>query len=233
MRLDKMTIKAQEALQAAHDLAEKRNHQELTPEHVLAALLGQEQGIVSALLRKMGVEPDAVRREVIRALDEQTQVQGAAAEIYVGRRLKDLMQDAQKRSEEFKDEYVSSEHLLLALAGGDHGAASRALKDAGVREADLLTALAEVRGTQRVTDREAGGQVPGAGQVHARSHRPCSQRQAGPRHRPRRGDPPFDAGAVAAHEEQSRADRRSRRRQDGGRRGDRAAHRGGRRSRVA
>ena len=157
MRLEKMTTKAQEALQAAHDLAEQRSHQELTPEHVLSALLAQEQGIVGALLRKMGVEPDAVRREVTRALDEQHQVQGNAAEIYVGRRLKDLMQDAQKRSGEFKDEYVSSEHLLLALASGDHGAASRALKDAGVREADLLSALAEVRGTQRVTDREAEG----------------------------------------------------------------------------
>ena len=157
MRLDKMTTKAQEALQAAQDLAEQRNHQELTPEHVLSALLTQEQGIVSALLKKMGVQPDAIGREAARALDEQPQVQGAAAEIYVGRRLKDLMLDAQKRSQEFKDEYVSSEHLLLALVGGNHGAASRALKDGGVREAALLSALAEVRGTQRVTDREAEG----------------------------------------------------------------------------
>jgi ATP-dependent Clp protease ATP-binding subunit ClpB len=157
MRLDKMTTKAQEALQAAQDLAEARNHQELTPEHVLSALLVQEGGIVAALLRKMGVEPDAVAREVGRALDAQPQVQGAAAEVYVGRRLKDLMSDAQKRSQEFKDEYVSSEHLLLALADGKHGAASQALKDAGVRESVLLSALAEVRGTQRVTDREAEG----------------------------------------------------------------------------
>ncbi len=157
MRFDKMTTKAQEALQAAHDLAEQRNHQELTPEHVLSALLGQEQGIVSALLKKMGVAPGAIGDQVTRALDEQPQVQGAAAEIYVGRRLKDLVLDAQKRSQEFKDEYISSEHLLLALVGGDHGAASRALKEGGVREAALLSALAEVRGTQRVTDREAEG----------------------------------------------------------------------------
>jgi ATP-dependent Clp protease ATP-binding subunit ClpB len=157
MRLDKMTTKAQEALQAAQDLAEGRNHQEVTPEHVLSALLVQEEGIVSALLRKMGVEPETIAREVARALDAQPQVKGAAAEVYVGRRLKDLMSDAQKRSQEFKDEYVSSEHLLLALAGGKHGAASQALKDAGVRESVLLSALAEVRGTQRVTDREAEG----------------------------------------------------------------------------
>jgi ATP-dependent Clp protease ATP-binding subunit ClpB len=157
MRLDKMTVKSQEALQSAQQLAEKRNHQELTPEHVLSALLTQEQGISSALLKKMGVEPETVLRQVERALDEQPQVQGASAETYMGRRLKDLLQDAEKRSKEFKDEYVSSEHLLLALTGGQHGPASRALKDAGVREDSLMRALAEVRGSQRVTDPEAEG----------------------------------------------------------------------------
>ena len=157
MRLDKMTVKAQEALRAANDLAEQRNHQELTPEHVLSALLTQEQGIAPALLRKMGTPVEAVVQAVNRALDEQPQVKGAAAEIYVGRRLKDLIQDAEKRSKDFKDEYTSSEHLLLALVGGNHGAATRALKDAGVKESALLQALAEVRGNQRVTDPEAEG----------------------------------------------------------------------------
>jgi ATP-dependent Clp protease ATP-binding subunit ClpB len=157
MRLDKMTVKAQEALRAGHDLAEQRNHQEFTPEHLLSALLQQDQGITSALLKKMGVQVDAVQRAVDAALDEQPQVKGAAAEIYVGRRLKDLLQDADKRSKDFKDEYTSSEHLLLALAGGNHGPATRALKDAGVKESALLSALAEVRGNQRVTDQEAEG----------------------------------------------------------------------------
>jgi len=152
-----MTVKAQEALRTGHDLAEQRNHQEFTPEHVLSALLSQDQGITSALLKKMGVQVEAVQRSNDAALDEQPQVKGAAAEIYVGRRLKDLIQDAEKRSKDFKDEYTSSEHLLLALAGGNHGAASRALKDAGVKESAMLSALAEVRGTQRVTDQEAEG----------------------------------------------------------------------------
>ncbi len=157
MRLDKMTTKAQEAFQAAQELAEQRNHQELTPEHVLSALLTQEQGIVPSLLRKMGIETEVVSSAIARALDEQPQVKGAAAEIYVGRRLKDLIADAQKRSQDFKDEYVSSEHILLALVGGNHGAATRALKDSGIKESALLSALAEVRGSQRVTDREAEG----------------------------------------------------------------------------
>jgi len=155
--MDKLTIKAQEALQAAHELAGSRAHQELTPEHVLAALLDQTDGIAGAILRKLGVDPASVRKEVAEALDAQPQVSGAASDIYVGRRLKDLIEQATKLSKEFKDEYVSSEHLLLALVSKDFGAASRALKDAGVRKDALMKALAEVRGTQRVTDPEAEG----------------------------------------------------------------------------
>jgi ATP-dependent Clp protease ATP-binding subunit ClpB len=155
MRIDKLTTKAQEALQQAQALAERRGHQELTPEHLLSALLTQEQGVAPALLRKVGVEPGLVQAKVDEALDAQPQVRGAAADLYVGRRLKTLLEDATQQSKEFKDEYVSSEHLLLALIAKDHGAATRALKDAGVRKDDLLKALAEVRGNQRVTDPEA------------------------------------------------------------------------------
>jgi ATP-dependent Clp protease ATP-binding subunit ClpB len=157
MRLDKLTIKAQEAIQAAHELAGSRGHQELTPEHVLYALLDQQDGVSAALLRKLGTDPAIVREAVTRALDAQPQVRGSTADIYVGRRLADLLEDATRQSKEFKDEYVSSEHILLALAGKNHGAASAALKDAGVRKDALLKALAEVRGTQRVTDPEAEG----------------------------------------------------------------------------
>ena len=157
MRLEKMTVKARDALQAAHELAGQRNHQELTPEHLLSSLLTQEQGIVGALLKKMGVQTETILRDTEAALNEQHQVKGDSADVYVGRRLKEVLEDAEKRSKEFKDEYVSSEHLLLALVAGNHGAASRVLKDAGVRLDTLMQALAEVRGTQRVTDPEAEG----------------------------------------------------------------------------
>jgi len=157
MRFDKLTIKAQEALQAAHELAASRAHQELTPEHVLAALLDQADGITGAILRKLGADPPTVRKSVAEALDAQPQVSGGAGDIYLGKRLKDLVEQATKQSKEFKDEYVSSEHLLLALLSKDFGAASRALKDAGVRKDALMKALAEVRGAQRVTDPEAEG----------------------------------------------------------------------------
>jgi ATP-dependent Clp protease ATP-binding subunit ClpB len=157
MRLDKLTTKTQEALQQAQALAERRGHQELLPEHLLSTLLTQEQGVASALLRKLGVDPALVQQRVDAALDEQPQVRGAAADLYMGRRLKTLLEDADRQSKEFKDEYVSSEHVLLALLTKDHGAATRALKDAGVRRDDLMKALAEVRGSQRVTDPEAEG----------------------------------------------------------------------------
>jgi ATP-dependent Clp protease ATP-binding subunit ClpB len=157
MRLDKLTIKAREAIQAAHELAGSRGHQELTPEHLLLALLDQQDGVTGALLRKIGVDPAQVRQAAQTALDAQPQVRGSTADIYAGRRLEALFEDAGKQSKEFKDEYISSEHLLLALLAKDHGAASRALKDAGVRRETLMKALAEVRGTQRVTDPEAEG----------------------------------------------------------------------------
>jgi ATP-dependent Clp protease ATP-binding subunit ClpB len=157
MRLDKLTIKAQEAVQAAHDLAGTRGHQELTPEHVLAALLDQQDGVSSALLRKLGADPAAIRHALDRVLDQQPQVQGSTADLYLGRRFKELVEEATRQSKEFKDEYVSSEHVLLAMVAKNQGPASQVLKDAGVRKDTLLKALAEVRGNQRVTDPEAEG----------------------------------------------------------------------------
>ena len=134
MRLDKLTIKAQEALQAAHELAASRAHQELTPEHLLAALLDQQ----TASRARSCASSASTRRwsgsRWPRRWTRSRRCSGAAADIYVGRRLKDLIEEATQQSKEFKDEYISSEHLLLALAAKDFGAASRALKDAGVRK---------------------------------------------------------------------------------------------------
>jgi len=155
MRLDKLTIKAQEALAAARDLADQRANQEVTPEHLLRCLLTQEDGVVVAVLRKLGADVEAISRKVDEALAKQPQVHGAAAEGFVGRRLKDLLDEAARQSEVFKDEYVSSEHLFLAMLAKDVGDASAILREAGVRRDDLLKALADVRGNQRVTDPEA------------------------------------------------------------------------------
>ncbi|HXI55712.1 MAG TPA: AAA family ATPase, partial [Polyangia bacterium] len=157
MRLDKLTIKAQEALQHAQELAEQKGHQEMTPEHLLMALLSQDQGIAGAILRKLGVDTDTLQNATERALEDLPQVRGASADVYIGHRLKGALEGAAQQSKEFKDEYVSSEHMLLALVDKDHGAASRVLREAGVKKDNLLKALAEVRGSQRVTDQQAEG----------------------------------------------------------------------------
>jgi len=155
MRLDKFTIKAQEALAAARNLADQRAHQEVTPEHLLRALLAQEDGVVPAVLRKLGADAEAIGRKTDEALDKQPQVRGSTAENFTGRRLKELLDEAAHQSEEFKDEYVASEHLLLGMSAKNVGDATRILREAGVRREDLLKALADVRGNQRVTDPEA------------------------------------------------------------------------------
>ncbi|HEY2903054.1 MAG TPA: Clp protease N-terminal domain-containing protein, partial [Polyangia bacterium] len=110
MRLDKLTIKAQEALQHAQELAEQRGHQEMTPEHLLSALLAQEQGIAGAILRKLGVDTDNLQKATDRALEDLPQVRGSSADVYIGQRLKAALEGASQQSKEFKDEYVSSEH---------------------------------------------------------------------------------------------------------------------------
>src|SRR6185369_970156 len=155
MRLDKLTIKAQEALQSSKDLAEQRNHQEIVPEHLLLALLTQEQGVSGAILRKLGIDPEALAKGVERSLDDLPQVRGSRADVYVGGKLKDVLEEASRQSKEFKDEYVASEHVLLALVSKDFGAASRLLREAGATKDALMRALAEVRGNQRVTDPDA------------------------------------------------------------------------------
>ena len=155
MRLDKLTIKAQEALAAAHAAAEQRAHQEITPEHLLQALLTQEEGVALAVLRKLGADADGLRRKLDETLAAQPQVRGSSAEVYAGRRLKDLLEEAARQSAEFKDEYVSSEHLLLALLSKDLGPASRILREARVDRDAVLKALTDVRGSQRVTDPDA------------------------------------------------------------------------------
>ncbi|HOX44983.1 MAG TPA: ATP-dependent chaperone ClpB [Myxococcota bacterium] len=152
MRMDRFTVKAQEAVQASAEVARKLGHQELAPEHLLVALLEQEGGIVRPVLTKLGLAPDALGGELAPALERLPRVAGA--EPFVGRALQDVLQAAQREADRMKDEYVSTEHLLLGLAAGD-GAAGKALRAQGATPEQLLKALQEVRGNQRVTDEHA------------------------------------------------------------------------------
>jgi ATP-dependent Clp protease ATP-binding subunit ClpB len=156
MRLDKLTIKTREALVTAQELAQKRGHPEMMPEHVLHALLAQDGGVVAPLLRKVGADPATIAAALERALNQLPSASGGI-DVGLSSKARDLLERAEKEAERFKDEYISTEHLLLALADRDLGPASRALKDAGVTHGALLQALTEVRGSQRVTDPDPEG----------------------------------------------------------------------------
>ncbi|MBV9424860.1 MAG: ATP-dependent chaperone ClpB [Solirubrobacterales bacterium] len=153
MQPDRLTIKAQEAFQAAQRLADDRRNPQTTPEHLLAVLLEQQEGVVPAVLRKLGVDPAAVRQTLTPALDSLPKLTGGAAGDPAGgsSELVQVLRKAEDEMRELKDEYISTEHLVLAIAAHP-GKAGEALRAAGASRDALLKALAEVRGSHRVTD---------------------------------------------------------------------------------
>jgi ATP-dependent Clp protease ATP-binding subunit ClpB len=155
MDINKMTQKTQEALQAAQDIALKRGHVEVDGEHLLAALLGQEGGLVPRLLQKMDVQVANLAAGVKKELDRRPSVSGPGVEggkIYVTQRLNRLLLKAEEEAKHLRDEYVSVEHLLLALAEeGESTASGKLLKQFNISRDKLLEALTAIRGHQRVT----------------------------------------------------------------------------------
>jgi ATP-dependent Clp protease ATP-binding subunit ClpB len=152
MRLEKLTIKSQEALQNAQGLAEKRNHQAIDVEHLLMALVGQKEGVAVSLLQKLGVSPTTVVDRVQKALDRIPQVTGASAgQAYITPRLKKIIEAAESAAQGLKDDYVSTEHILMSMTEDD-GETGKILRALGVSKDQILKALVDIRGTQRVTD---------------------------------------------------------------------------------
>ena len=150
MRLDKLTLKAQEALSAAQEIAATHGHQQVEPLHLLAALLQQQEGVVPPLLGKLGVRGESVTAEIEKDLGHLPKVTGAG-EQYLSKASNDVLKRSFEEAAQFKDEYVSTEHLLLALAGGGRDAAAQVLARQQVTRGALLQALAAVRGSHRVT----------------------------------------------------------------------------------
>ncbi len=152
MRLDKFTLKGQEALQADQSRAEALGSPMLEPEHLLEGLINQENSTIVAILKKLGVSIDSVRAELERHLASQPKVDGA--HLSLSPKLDKVFQLAHKESEQFHDEYISSEHLLLALSASDTFA-GELLQKSGAHRNDILKVLVSVRGSQRVTDPNA------------------------------------------------------------------------------
>jgi ATP-dependent Clp protease ATP-binding subunit ClpB len=151
MQPDRFTIKSQEALQAAQQLADQRQNPQTTPEHLLAVLLEQEGGVVVPVLRKLGVEPGAVRMGVGDALEKLPKLTTSGEPAGGSGELTQILRAAESEMRELGDEYLSTEHLLLALAAHP-GAAGDALRSNGASHDELIRALQEVRGSHRVTD---------------------------------------------------------------------------------
>jgi len=151
MKLDKLTVKAQEAIAASRDAAVAMHHAEVRPEHLLVALLEQEGGVVPRILAKIGADARVVRADLGKTFEKLPRARGAALDIEAGRAFKDIWEAAGQEAQAMKDEYISTEHFLIALAASKSGA-GEALTSAGATKEAILEALVAVRGNQRVQD---------------------------------------------------------------------------------
>jgi ATP-dependent Clp protease ATP-binding subunit ClpB len=152
MNFNKLTVKAQEAVSEAQNLARGAGNPEFTPEHLLIALLRQEGGIVVPILTKLGLQPGQIEAEVAAEVAKFSRVGGASAEPMIGPTLRKVFDAAFNAATQFNDEYVSTEHFLLAIAQTKESTAAKILARHGAVPDALLKALQSVRGTQRVTD---------------------------------------------------------------------------------
>jgi ATP-dependent Clp protease ATP-binding subunit ClpB len=152
MQPERLTVKSQEALERAQRLARDHGHQELQPEHLLAALLAEDEGTIAAVLQKLGVQREPLRSEADAGLARLPRVHGGS-QMYLGNALRSVLDRAESEADRLKDEFVSVEHLLMALASPETASdAQKILARAGVTLEAMLKALAQVRGGQRVTD---------------------------------------------------------------------------------
>ncbi|RLB16851.1 MAG: type VI secretion system ATPase TssH, partial [Deltaproteobacteria bacterium] len=153
MRFDKFTLKAQEAIQASQQVAERFGNQQIEPEHIVRAILDQKEGVIPPLLGKIGASQAQLIEALEAALDKLPKVSGATAgQLYISPRTKNVLDNAFSEAEQMKDEYVSLEHILLAVTEEKEGEAARILAQAGITRDTILKALVDIRGGQRITD---------------------------------------------------------------------------------
>ena len=155
MRFDRLTLKAQEAFQKAQEIAGKQNQQELTPEHLFLSLLQQEEGLVPAILKKIGINMARLEEELSDVLQNLPQVTGATTgQVSLSRSLNQVFEQAFQEAEKLKDEFVSTEHLLLGIVAIKECKAAALLQRYGATPTTILKVLAEVRGPHRVMDQD-------------------------------------------------------------------------------
>jgi len=153
MRFDRFTIRGQEAVQQSIALAEANSHQQVEPEHLLATMLEQKEGVVRPILGKIGANIPPILTEVQAAIEKFPKVTGGQQ--YFSSRTNTIFQDAQKIAETMQDEYVSTEHLLIAIAAEKDGDAGRILRSNGITTEDAEKVVTDMRGGSRITDQNA------------------------------------------------------------------------------
>ena len=150
MKLDRFTFRAQEALENAQTIAEENHQSEITPEHLLFALIEQKDGIGSPLLNRVGADTNIIKNSLKKKMEDSPKVYGGN-QAYISASLNEILKDAQAETTQMKDEYVGIEHLLIALSQHD-SFANQILRENGVNKDALLKALVDIRGTERITD---------------------------------------------------------------------------------
>jgi ATP-dependent Clp protease ATP-binding subunit ClpB len=151
MRFDKLTIKSQELIQNAHSLASQHDNPQIEPEHLLGVMLADQAGIAGSIFRKLGVSPGDVARDIALVIDQLPKV-GQPGEVYLSPRCKTVLNAAFAEAAKMKDEYVSIEHILLAIGDEKDGKTSKIFRRYEITRDALLKVLMEIRGSQRITD---------------------------------------------------------------------------------
>ena len=153
MQFDKLTIKSQEAIQAAQQIAQNNNNQEIGIAHLVKALLEQPEGVVVPVLQKMGIEPSMVLMETGKLIENIPQVSGSGAgQAYLSNDLRQIVDNSFKTANQMQDDFVSQEHLFLTIIQDRKSTSAKMLKQMGIDEKGFLNALTTIRGNQRVTD---------------------------------------------------------------------------------
>ncbi len=152
MRFDKFTIKSQELIQEAHSRASRAKHQQIEPEHLLSVMLDDTNGVVPSILRKIGVAPEGVNQELERLLEKLPKIEGAGADVYISQRSKKVLEKAFEEADQMKDQYVSIEHIFLAIVSEKQSELAQTLARQGLKRDAILRVLSDIRGNQTITD---------------------------------------------------------------------------------
>ena len=217
MRFERFTERAQDAAARAYEILQRYGHNQVDTEHILLALLEQTDGVIPQILEKLTVDVDAMRSrldEVLRASPKAAIYGHGANQVFITPRVKRIIDLANEEANRLRDEYISTEHIFLAILNERNTAVAKIMADNGITRDRVYDAIKDVRGGQRVTDPQAESRYRTLEKYSRDLTRMALEGKLDPVDRARRRDHARDSGALPPHQEQPGADRRSRRRQD-------------------